>query len=112
MWDLLGLLGKFGLLDRDCLLGFAGKGLLSQVCRVKFAVSGLLGVRFIRSGFLSQVCWPRFAWLGFTGFGVWEGALLGGEFPGICCWYLLGWLGRFSNLDNLRDSLSELHNES
>ena len=42
MWDSPGLLGKFGLPDGVYLLGFAGKGLLSQVGWVRFVGSGFL----------------------------------------------------------------------
>ena len=42
-WDLLDWLDKFGLLDTVYLLGFAGKGLLHQVCWARFSWSGVLG---------------------------------------------------------------------
>ena len=42
-WDLLDWLDRFGVLDIVYLLGFDWKGLLDQVCWVRFAALGFLG---------------------------------------------------------------------
>ena len=71
------------MLDRVCCEGLATSGFLIEACLM----------RFTGSGFLLQACWVRVAGLAYTGFA--EGVEL-----------------NLGNLDNLRDSLSEIRNES